>query len=291
MVNRSNGSIPRTSAAGVASRPVTASLIPLAPGVYAWMADGSSHSDTNSGVVIAADGITIVDAGPTPAASAGVAEAVAELTALPVRRLVLSGSHIDVCGGGTAFPLAAVYGTPQTSHHLDQEPNPDVWQRLHPSSDFTDIVTRPVSHTIAEAAHVCPASIAIPVPGPQFESLVVQVPSAGVVFAGAVAAFGQVPLGYEADFPRWIETLEQMKAWGEIIVPAHGPAGGHEELSTLQDYLQACVDARGDRSRMGSGPWDAWVHAEFTAVNVERAAMLADGDPGPPPSLIAILGR
>ncbi len=255
------------------------------------MADANSHSDTNSGVVIAADGITIVDAGPTPTESADVAAAVAALTELPVRRLVLSGSHIDLCGGGAAFPLAAVYGTAQTSHHLDQEPNPDVWEQLHPSCDFTDITTRPVSHTIAEAAHLCPACIAVPVSGPQFESLIVQVPAADVVFAGAVAAFGQVPLGYEADLPRWIETLEQIKTWGQIIIPAHGPAGGHEEVSALQDYLRACIAANGVPANMASGPWDTWTHPEFTAVNVERAAMLSNGDPAPPPSLLSLLRR
>lgn len=269
---------------------MTADLTPIAPGVLAWLVDEPSHSATNSGVVIAADGVTVIDAGPSPKATAPLAEAIAALTESPVRRLVYTGSHIDVVGGGTQFPLAGVYGSGQCSHHLDQPADPEVWKRLHPGHDFAEVVTRPVSHTVAEAAHLCPASIAVPVAGPQFESLVVQVPSANVVFAGSVATFGVTPLGYEADFPRWIESLDQLLGWGEIFVPAHGPIGGAEEVHALRSYLQAVVAANGDPGAMADGPWTSWTSPEFTAINVERAHMLASGDPSPPPSMLALLG-
>lgn len=271
---------------------MTGSLVPLAPGVYAWLHDEVSHAATNCGVIVAEDGMTIVDTGLVPSAAKPLADALGALTPLPVRRLALTGSHIDLVGGTTTFPLPAVYGSGQTSAHLDQEANPDVWTRLHRghAEELTSVATRPVTHTVTEAAHLCPASIAVPCRGPQFESLVVQVPSANVVFAGAVASFGVVPLGFEADFPAWIDTLETMSDWGELFVPAHGPIGGVEELGELVDYLRACVDARGDVSSMADGPWDTWVGSGYTPINVERAAMLAAGDPAPPPSFRALLG-
>ena len=264
-------------------------LVSIAPGVFAWLVDEHSHSATNSGVVIASDGLTVVDAGPSPTATEPLVAAIADLTELPVRRLVYTGSHIDVVGGGTNFPLAGVYGSGQCSHHLDQPADPSIWHRLHPEQDFTDVATRPVSHTVAEAAHLCPASIAVPISGPQFESLVVQVPGANVVFAGSVATFGVTPLGYEADFPRWIEALDQMLAWGEIFVPAHGPIGGEEEVAALRNYLEAGMAAKGNPAAMADGPWSGWESPEFTAINVERAHMLASGDPTPPPSMLALL--
>ena len=265
-------------------------LVPIASGVHVWLEEARSHSATNSGVVIAADGLTVIDAGPSPAVVAPFAEALSGLTELPVRRLVFTGSHIDVVGGGTAFPLAGVYGSGQCSHLLDQPADPSIWERLHPTLDFTDVATRPVSHTIAEAAHLCPASIAVPVPGPQFESLVVQVPGANVVFAGSVATFGTTPLGYEADFPRWIETLDQLLGWGEIFVPAHGPIGGTEEVAALRNYLEAVIGANGDSTAVADGPWSSWSDPHFTTINVERAKLLADGDPSPPPALLSLLG-
>lgn len=264
-------------------------LVPIATGVYAWLVNDRSNSATNSGVVIADDGVTVVDAGPNPQSTGPLATAIANLTERPVKRLVYSSSHIDTVGGGSAFPLAGVYGSGQCSHHLDQPANPDVWARLHPAHDFTDVITRPVSHTVAEAAHLCAASIAVPVSGPQFESLIVQVPGSNVVFAGSVLAFGVIPLGYEADFPRWIATLDELMGWGEIFVAAHGPIGGVEDISILRDYLMAVVDAQGVPSAMRSGPWDNWKDQHFTQINIERAHMLSQGDPSPPPSLIALV--
>ncbi len=266
-------------------------LVPLAPGVYVWLADEFRHSHTNSGVIIAEDGITVVDPGLCPASSVPLAETLAELSPLPVKRILVSGSHIDIVGGSTAFPLAAVYGSGQTSDHLDQPPNPAVWQRLHPlfAAEFDELVTRPVTHMVGEAAHLCPASIAVPLTGPQFENLAVQVPSANVVFTGLLATFGMAPLGFEADFTAWISALDQLAGFGEIFVPSHGPLGGVEELTELRNYLEACVDAKGDLAAMRSGPWNDWEHQEFTPINVERAHMLGQGDASPPPTMLRLL--
>lgn len=273
--------------------PVTHSLEPLAAGVYAWLANPGHHHLPNMGVVIAQDGLTVIDAGLTPQLSTPLANELAQLSPLPIRRLVLSSSHIDVVGGSSAFPLAAVYGSGQTSAHLDQEPNPDVWSRLHPSSaaDFTDLATRPVTHTVSEAAHLCPASIAVPLSGPQFENLAVQVPGANVVFTGALGTFGVAPLGYDADFPAWISSLDQLAGYGEIFIPANGPVGGIEELTELRNYLEACIGAQGDLAQLAAGPWNQWARPEYHLINVERAHLLASGDPSPPPAMLRLLGR
>jgi glyoxylase-like metal-dependent hydrolase (beta-lactamase superfamily II) len=271
---------------------MSGTLQPLATGVVAWLADAPDHDEPNMGAIVADDGITVVDSATTPDQAAPFIQALAELSPLPIRRLALSTSHIGHVGGSSAFPLAAVYGSGQTSHLLDQPANPAVWEQLHRphAHAFADLTTRPVSHTVAEPAHLCAASIAVPVSGQQFENLVVQVPGANVVFLGALASFGVTPLGFEADLPSWIQSLEQCKGWGELFVPGHGPIGGHEEVTVLQEYLQACIDAKGSRAGLANGPWQSWSNPEFHAVNVERAHMLATGDPSPPPSMLALLG-
>jgi len=106
---------------------VAASLVLLAPGVYAWLHDQANHTHTNSGVVIANDGLTVIDAGLVPSESQALAETLAALTTVPIKRLVLSGSHVDLVGGSTSFPLAAVYGSAQTSAHLDLVADPNFW--------------------------------------------------------------------------------------------------------------------------------------------------------------------
>ena len=270
---------------------MTHSLETLAPGVLVYLATTPHPSRTNLGVIVAADGMTIIDSGLVPAQASGLADELSQISDAPLRRLVLTSSHIDAVGGSAAFPLAAVYGSAQTSAHLDQPINFDVCAALHPGYDFAELETRSITHTVAEAAHLCPASIAVPCSGPQYENLVVQVPAANVVFAGAVLTNGIVPLGFESDMPAWIESLETVTGYGELFVPGHGPMCGGEEIEILASYLHACLDARGAVSGLADGPWSSWEAPHRHAINVERAAMFAAGDPSPPPSLLALLGR
>lgn len=272
---------------------VSYELVPLAAGVLAWLPDKPLHSHSNIGIVIAEDGLTLIDSTLCPALGARVADELSAITDRPIKRLVMTGSHIDVVGGSTSFPLAAVYGSAQTSDHLDQPADPTVWQRLHPvyAGEFADLQTRTVTHTVVEPAHLCPASIAVPMGGAQFENLAVQVPGANVVFTGLLASFGCVPLGFDADFEVWISSLDTLTTYGEIFVPSHGQIGGAEELSDLRNYLEACIEANGAAGSLKPGPWNDWADQHFHPINVERAKMLREGDPSPPPSMLALLGR
>jgi hypothetical protein len=105
-----------------------------------------------------------------------------------------------------------------------------------------------------------------------------------------MCSFGITPLAFDGDPGAWADALDQVVALGEIIVPGQGPIGSAEDVGRLQAYLRACVDAHGDVQRLGPGPWERWLCREFDVVNIERAAMLADGDRGVPPSIRALLG-
>jgi cyclase len=268
-----------------------AALHELAPGVHVWLHEPGDADRPNAGVVVDDDGITVVDALLTPAQAAPLAEVLAAV-GLPVRRLVLTSSHVQYVGGSKAFPLAAVYGTAQISAHLDQPPNIAGYQRLFPlhALDLEELTTRPVSHTVAQPAYLTATAIAVPASGELAENLVVQVPEAAVLFGGALCWFGVTPRCFDGDPAAWADALDTIVTYAPIIVPGHGPIGGEEELRDLQAYLRACVAADGDASRIPAGPWDAWPGREFDAVNVERAAMLARGDRSPPPSMLRMLG-
>jgi cyclase len=266
-------------------------LTPLAPGVFAWIQSPGGHGRTNAGVVADEDGCTVVDALLTPAQAAPLAAAV-EALGRPVRRLVYSSSHIEFTGGSSLFPLAARYGCTTTSALLDQPPNPSTWRLLHPghAEHFDELVTRPVSHTVAEPAWLSPAVTVVPTEGQQEGNLVAQVPGAGILFAGAMCAFGVTPLAFDGDPGAWADALGVLLELGEVIVPGIGPVGGADEVIALQAYLYACVDAEGDPAALPPGPWDDWPDRHFDAVNVERAAMLAAGDDGVPPTMLRLLG-
>ncbi|CAN5625971.1 N/A [soil metagenome] len=264
----------------------------LAQGVYAWLQTPPRHGAANAGVVIDPDGITVIDTLMVPSQSAPLAAAVAEL-GLPVRRVVLSTSHIEFVGGTPSFPAAAVYGTRETSALLDQPPRPDVFRKLLPefAAELDDeLTTRPVTHVVDTAAPFTPATVAVPIDGEAHENLVVLVPEAGVLFAGAICSFGVTPLAFGGDPAGWADSLDEVAELAPVIVPGHGPIGGQEEVRAQQGYLRACVAAAGDPGALVPGPWDAWPGREWDAVNVERAALLARGEDRIPSSLLRKVG-
>ena len=86
-------------------------------------------------------------------------------------------------------------------------------------------------------------------------------------------------------------TLDVLAELAEVIVPGHGPVGGPAEVRDLRAYLQACVDAQGDPTRIGPGPWDGWIdREERDPINVERAALLAAGRDEMPPAMLRAIG-
>jgi len=276
------------------------SLFELLPGVHVWSDSNLAPGRTNAGVIVDDDGLTIVDALVSPAMARPFFDAVTALAA-PIRRLVLTSSHLPHVGGSGLFVLPAVYGSAQISLHMDQPPNVAGCTALYANTDasisaediaeLADVPTRAVTHTIGEGAWLSAAAVAAPLRGELEENLIVQVPEARVVFAGAVASFGVVPMAGLGDPAAWISALDTLLEWGEIIVPGHGPIGGEEEVRDLQAYLQACIDADGDAAALASGPWNEWAGRQFNAVNVERAAKLSAGDDSPPPALLRLLGN
>ncbi len=267
-------------------------LVPLAPGVYAALSDRPAHGQANAGVVVESDGATVIDTLMVASQWEPFGAAVDAL-GHRVPRTVITSSHVEFCGGTSRFRLSAVYGTAQASALLDQPAPVEVFRRMYPdqAAQFGhEFATRPVTHVVAEAVQLTPAVLVVPTGGEMLQNLVAVVPGADIAFAGAMCSFGVIPAAYDGDPAAWAEALDQVVELAPIIVPGHGPIGGEEEVRELQAYLRACVAAEGDVTAVEAGPWEQWPGQDWTPINVERAAMLAEGDPTPPPRLVARLG-
>jgi cyclase len=264
---------------------------PLAQGVYAWLQPPGGIGRANAGVVVDQDGLTVIDTLMVPSQWQPFAAAVAAL-GHPVRRVVLTSGQIEFAGGSSAFRLAAVYGTPVTSMHLDQPANLDAYRRFMPAfaAEFEGLETRPVTHEVDAPVLLTAAAELIPTAGHTPANLMVRVPAADVLFAGGMCSFGVTPLAFQGDPARWAAALEAVVGLAATIVPGHGPVGGPDQVRTLQAYLRACVEADGDPRRIPPGPWDGWEDRELDAINVERAALLARGDDRVPPSMLKAIG-
>lgn len=270
--------------------------IELAPGVYAFVHPSPRYGDSNVGLVIDADGLTVVDTTATPDRGQRVLRSIRDFAGdlgLPLRRVVLTSSRVPFSGGSEAFRLAAFYGSLATSEQLDSPVNLAAVRALLPDlarSYSDEFATRPVTHTVDTPAWLTPSALGVPLQAEAPSNLVVHVPGADAVLAGAVCSFGVTPLGFDADFEAWIGALDELRTLARTIVPGHGPVGGHADLADLRGYLEACLTADGDVGRLGTGPWDRWSDPQFHAVNVERAALVRRDDPSVPPSLLKLLG-
>lgn len=251
----------------------------------------------NAAVVIDADGLTLVDTLLAPSQwqpFGDAVDALAESAGVPIRRVALTSSTIDHVGGSARFWQAGFYGTKQISDHLDQPPNVDILRRLYPElADEldADLRTHPVTHVVAEPALISAAVQVEPIRGPLEQSLIAHLPAVGIVLAGAVATFGMAPLCYQGDPAGWADDLDKVMAMGDVVVPGHGPVGGPAQVAELQGYLRACVEAAAaGTTTLAEGPWDTWSARDHDVINVERAALLAQGRDDVPPSMLARAG-
>lgn len=266
----------------------------IADGVYVWLQPGGESGVSNAGVVVDDDGVTIIDTLMVRSQWEPFAEAVKALD-VPMRRIVLTHGHIDHVGGTKAFPHAGVYASPQTSTVLDEPMPLDAYKSFMSAfdeefDDLAELGTRPATHLIDGAASLTARVEVLPASGHTEGDVIVLVADADVCFAGDLCFFGVTPLAFQGDPATWADMLDAVAELADTIVPGHGPIGGEREIRELQDYLRACCAANGDPSAIASGPWDSWIERERDAINVERAALLAEGQDVMPPSMLKAIG-
>ena len=151
--------------------------------------------------------------------------------------------------------------------------------------DLAEIGTRPVTHLVDGAAQLTPRVELLPASGhtagrpdgARRRRRRAASPATSASSASRRSRSRAIPA-------TWADMLDVVVELADMIVPGHGPVGGEAEVRELQAYLRACVAAQRRRRRdPAPGPWDAWPDRDRDAINVERAALLAQGDDALPP--------
>jgi glyoxylase-like metal-dependent hydrolase (beta-lactamase superfamily II) len=204
---------------------------------------------SNAGFVVTPKGVVVIDALGSPTLAEELIAAIRQVTAQPIRYVIVTHYHADHVYGLQAFKAL---GATVIAHRSGQEYlNSDAAQlRLAASREdlfpWIDEKTQ-----LVPADRWLDADTAIELGGQTFhihhvgpahtpEDLVVHAEQAGVMFAGDLVFRGRIPFVGQADSRRWIASLGQLIEFKpRIVVPGHGPIST-EPLADLQltrDYL------------------------------------------------------
>jgi glyoxylase-like metal-dependent hydrolase (beta-lactamase superfamily II) len=229
----------------------------IAPDIYAFIGEGSEASASNrgfaanSGFIVGASGVTVIDTGSTRRHGERMLEVIAGVTRKPVELVINTHAVQEFIFGNAAFQDAgiSILAHRETAalmrtrcHHCLEGLRPLLGdelggttlvlpQRLINNGAIIHSGGRPL-----ELLHFGWAST----PG----DIAVFDRTSGTLFAGGLVVSGRVPDIRDCDFDGWLDALEQLKRWPIAqIVPGFGPAGGPEIVAGTERYLRD-LDAR-----------------------------------------------
>lgn len=209
---------------------------------------------SNAAFVVADGGVLVIDALGSPPLARQMLGLIRQVTALPIRYVVVTHCHADHIYGLQALRAtgATIVGHVGCREYLNSDTArlrlqasreemfpwidentrlvaPDQWVGEGGSED--DVVLR-IGHREFLLRHAGPSHTP--------EDLVVFDRSTGTLFAGDIVFRGRVPFVGAADSRRWIEALDRLLALQpRLLVPGHGPVSTEpaKDLALTRDYL------------------------------------------------------
>jgi len=264
----------------------------LAPGVWAAVTLPGSHAGGNTGFVVGADAVAVIDTFQTPAAAEALLAAIRKTTPLPVRYVIDTHYHLDHVAGNNVFARAGAVVMAQE--------NVRTWERSENLKFFGDKITpeqKQMVGSLGLPALVYRDGVQLDLggrtllvqvmPGHTGGDSVVIVPDAAVVFTGDLFWDHTLPNLIDADTAQQIATNDAfLKDYPKAtFVPGHGEVGHADEVHAFRDYLaalrQAVAEAR-KAGKSGQGLTDAvlpglkhhygdWDYFDYFAVhNIEQ---------------------
>jgi glyoxylase-like metal-dependent hydrolase (beta-lactamase superfamily II) len=247
----------------------------LADNVYVYSglqqrADIEMEFTTNNLFVVTPEGVLVADAQITEADTRQLLAAIATVTPLPVRYVVIGSDHNDHVGGNTAFPAGTTFIAHPTSKAVIEARNRTAAVQLPiPTDTVSDKKTLMLGGTEIQVLFLGRAHTG--------GDLSVFLPRENILFMSEAyfnRLFPSLYGGYPSD---WVATLKKAEAMNAAIyVPGHGfidsPRVLHEELVSFRQSVEKVVSegyrlraagvppARAARSAI-LGPFGYWTRA------------------------------
>jgi cyclase len=259
---------------------MTATLAELADGVFAWIHDVTDRFSCNIGVVVEADGLTVIDTGGVPTANLSFKKAIKRF-GIPVTTIVLTNHHGDHVAGAASFENAQVICSAACGARLPQTTLVDSYRKLHPkiADQFEHFQSPHPSRIVTQPETTIGRIQLLLRSGQSAGDLIVKIADADTIFTGDLCSFGRVPVGIGANFDRWLETLTEIIAWSPaIVVPGHGPVGTIENVSFVREYIGSVIESAASGGPLLTQRWADWfdpwadrISEACHRINVEQA--------------------
>ena len=247
----------------------------LAESVYVYSAlqsrtDIEMEFTTNNLFVVTRDGVLVADAQINEADTKGLLAAIAKVTPLPVRYVVVGSDHNDHVGGNTAFPAGTTFISHPTSKKVIEERNRTAAVKLPvPSEVVSDKRVLSIGGTEIQLLFLGRAHTG--------GDLSVFLPRENVLFMSEAYLNRLFPSLYGGYPSEWVAALKKAEAMNAAIyVPGHGfidsPRVLREELVSFRQSVEKVVSegyrlraanvplARAARSSV-LGPFGYWTRA------------------------------
>jgi glyoxylase-like metal-dependent hydrolase (beta-lactamase superfamily II) len=208
----------------------TISFTELAPGAYAYTAEG----DPNSGVVVGDDAVMVIDATATPLMAQDLIARIRKVTDKPVRYVVLTHYHAVRVMGASAFDADEIIASRTTydlivergQQDFDSEVGrfPRLFRAVEsvpgltwPTMAFGDSLTVWLGKRRVDLMHLGRGHTA--------GDIIAWLPDEKVCFSGDLVEYGATPYTGDAHLRDWPSTLDRVAAFGaERLVPGRGEA-------------------------------------------------------------------
>jgi len=238
--------------------------------------------DLNVGLVVGESACAVIDTRLSHAEGRDLAAAVRRVTALPWL-VVNTHGHFDHCFGNTVFLPAEIWGHVRARQML--EAHGEIKRRffLRRMPELADVVITPPDRTFDAAATLELGGRRIDLRhlglGHTDNDIVVEIPDAGVTFAGDLIEHGAPPVFGDAFPLDWPSTLDNLadRVTG-AVVPGHGDVV-NEAFVRAQAELLAGV-ARAARTAYDTGvEADVPLPPDVARIAFDRAYRQLRGDP------------
>jgi glyoxylase-like metal-dependent hydrolase (beta-lactamase superfamily II) len=258
---------PFASSADLAEK--TATLEELAPGVYAYTAEG----DPNVGCVVGADAVFAIEARATPLMAQRWIDVIRTFTDLPFGDLVLTHYHAVRVLGAAAFHPRRIVAHANTAAWIEERGMAD-WAseaarmpRLFAGAETIAGLTRPTD-TFTDAMSIDLGDRVVELRyfgrGHTAGDVVAWLPDEGILFGGDLVEAQAAPYMGDAHIADWrSSTLDAVAALGaRQLVGGRGPvvrgAAVEQAIGDTRAFLSAVLEGTRDVKEAGGAPAEAY---------------------------------